>query len=169
MSISIMNTEHSKHISVLLEEVLNYLQPHSGGYYIDGTLGGAGHTAAILAQSAPDGKVLGIDADFQALARVNAQFSDHVNSGRLILKHGNFADMAAIVAEVGWEIVDGVLLDLGFSSDQMDNPQRGLAFSSDGPLDMRLDQSLMTTAADIVNEASEQELADIFWRYGEEN
>lgn len=169
-----MNTERSRHISVLPDEVLKYLQPRPGGHYIDGTLGGAGHTAAILEHSAPDGKVLGIDADVQALARVREQFPDYVNSGRLVLKHGNFADMAAILREAEWDTehgvqsIQGVLLDLGFSSDQMDNPQRGFAFGADGPLDMRLDQSLVTTAADLVNGASEQELADIFWRYGEE-
>jgi 16S rRNA (cytosine1402-N4)-methyltransferase len=169
-----MSTEHSRHISVLRDEVLKYLQPRPGGYYIDGTLGGGGHTAAILEHSAPDGKVLGIDADAQALARVREQFPDYVNSGRLVLKHSNFADIATLLREVeqdtGYDIqsIQGVLLDLGFSSDQMDNPQRGFAFGADGPLDMRLDQSLVTTAADLVNSASEQELADIFWRYGEE-
>ena len=160
--------EHSQHVSVMLDEVLKFLQPTSGSLYIDGTLGGGGHTAAILERSAPDGRVLGIDTDEQALQRVRAQFSDFVDSGRLVLVHGNFADMGSIAIENGFTSVQGVLLDLGFSSDQMDNPQRGFSFGADGPLDMRLDSTLATSAADLVNTASEQELADIFFKYGEE-
>lgn len=162
----------------MLEEVLRFLQPRPGGYYIDGTLGGGGHTAALLEQSAPDGKVLGIDTDEQALERVRIRLAEFVDNGRLLLAHGNFADMVHIAQETGFvsssketnggQGVQGVLLDLGFSSDQMDNPRRGFSFGADGPLDMRLDQSLPLTAADLVNSASEQELADIIWRYGEE-
>ncbi|MBO0778928.1 MAG: 16S rRNA (cytosine(1402)-N(4))-methyltransferase RsmH [Ktedonobacteraceae bacterium] len=163
-----MNSGRSQHVPVLLEEVLELLQPRPEGQYIDGTLGGGGHSAAILERSAPNGRVLGIDADVQALARVRAQFPDYVEQGRLRLVHGNFADLAHIVDEAGVGSVQGVLLDLGFSSDQMENPERGFSFSADGPLDMRLDQSLPVSAEDLVNGASEEELADIFWRYGEE-
>lgn len=158
----------TQHVPVMLEEVLHYLHPQPGGHYIDGTSGGGGHTQAILERCAPDGKVLGIDTDTRALERVRERFPVEVNSGRLVLVHGNFADLARIVGEAGFTSVRGVLLDLGFSSDQMDSAQRGFSFSADGPLDMRLDQSQEETAADIVNNASEQELADIFWRYGEE-
>ncbi|HLX40340.1 MAG TPA: 16S rRNA (cytosine(1402)-N(4))-methyltransferase RsmH [Ktedonobacteraceae bacterium] len=158
----------TQHVPVMLEEVLHYLHPQPGGHYIDGTLGGGGHTQAILEHCAPDGRVLGIDTDNQALERVRARFQVEVSSGRLVLAHGNFADLARIVGEAGFTSVRGVLLDLGFSSDQMDNAGRGFSFSADGPLDMRLDQGQERTAADIVNDASEQELADIFWRYGEE-
>jgi 16S rRNA (cytosine1402-N4)-methyltransferase len=112
--------------------------------------------------------VLGIDTDSEALARVGERLAEFVKNGRLILAHGNFADLAFIAQRAGFVSVQGVLLDLGFSSDQMDNAERGFAFSADGPLDMRLDQSLVLTAADLVNEASEQELADMIWRYGEE-
>ena len=161
-----MQTEH---IPVLLEEVLKFLQPRAGGHYVDGTLGGGGHAEAILEQSAPGGKVLGIDSDAQALARVERRLDRAVEDGRLVLVHGNFAELARIVDEAGFvSSVDGLLLDLGFSSYQMDDPERGLSFSVDGPLDMRLDQSQELTAADLINSASEQELADIFWRYGEE-
>ena len=163
-----MSIEYTQHVPVMLDEVLKFLQPRPGGRYIDGTLGGGGHTAALLEHSAPDGKVLGIDTDAQALARAGTRLSDDVKSGRLVLVHGNFAELARIVAETDFVSAQGVLLDLGFSSDQMDDPLRGFAFSSDGPLDMRLDQSLVVSAADLVNAASEQELADIFWRYGEE-
>src|SRR5579885_1934348 len=163
-----MNIEHTLHVPVMLDEVLKFLQPGPGGHYIDGTLGGGGHTAAILERSAPDGKVLGIDADTQALERVRMRLSTVLRAGRLVLAHGNFAELAHIAAEAGFVAVQGVLLDLGFSSDQMEDPLRGFSFSADGPLDMRLDQSLAVSAADLVNSADEQELADIFWRYGEE-
>ncbi len=157
------------HIPVMLEEVLKFLQPKAGGHYVDGTLGGGGHAGAILERSAPDGRVLGIDSDAQALARVERRLAAAVRDKRLVLVHGNFAELARIVDEAGFvSSVDGVLLDLGFSSDQVDDPERGFSFSVDGPLDMRLDQSQKLTAADMVNSLSEQELADIFWRYGEE-
>ena len=148
---------------------MNFLQPKTNGQYIDGTLGGGGHTRALLEGSYPDGRVLGIDSDTQALERAKESFAEEVQNGRLVLVHGNFAELARIVDEAGFvSSIDGVLLDLGFSSYQMGDPDRGFSFSADGPLDMRLDQSQELTAADLVNNASEQELADIFWRYGEE-
>ena len=157
------------HIPVMLEEVLNFLQPKANGHYVDGTLGGGGHAEALLERSYPGGKVLGIDSDVRALERVKGRFAEAVQNGRLVLVHGNFAELARIVDEAGFvSSVDGVLLDLGFSSYQMDDPGRGLSFSADGPLDMRLDQSQELTATDLINTASEQELADIFWRYGDE-
>ncbi len=157
------------HIPVMLEEVLKYLQPRAGGQYVDGTIGGGGHTEAILERSAPGGRVLGIDSDAQALAGVEKRLASAVRDRRLVLVHGNFAELARIVNEAGFaSSVDGVLLDLGFSSNQMEDPQRGFSFSVDGPLDMRLDQSQELSAAELVNNASEHELADIFWRYGEE-
>ncbi len=159
----------TQHIPVMLAEVLKFLQPEPGGHYIDGTVGGGGHTAAILARSAPQGKVLGIDADPQALLRVGELFAEEVRQGRLLLLQGNYSEMARLVAQTDFAPVRGILLDLGFSSDQMEDAERGFSFSADGPLDMRLNQSQGISAADLVNTASEQELADIFWRYGEEN
>lgn len=147
---------------------MKFLQPEAGSTYIDGTVGGGGHTEALLQRSAPDGRVLGIDTDSQALERVKRRLAQYIDNGRLLLVHGNFANMRQIAATYGYTSVQGILLDLGFSSDQMDNPERGFSFSADGPLDMRLDQSLPFSAADLVNTADEQELADIFWRYGEE-
>lgn len=159
------------HIPVLLEETLKYLQPGPGGRYIDGTIGGGGHTEAILQRSEPDGRVLGIDQDAAAIERVAARLSNFVETGRLTLVRGNFGELARLVeSEADFSSsVDGILLDLGFSSYQMDDPQRGFAFNADGPLDMRLDQSQSLTAADLVNSASEEQLASIIWRYGEEN
>ncbi len=176
-----MQTGQPGHQPVLLEEVLKYLSPKPGGTYIDGTVGGGGHTEAILARSAPDGKVLGIDTDAQALERVGKRFASMVNNGRLTLVQGNFVELARIVQHEADFVssidggrdksrpYNGILLDLGFSSYQMDDPQRGFSFSADGPLDMRLDQSQELTAADLVNTASEEELARIFRQYGEEN
>jgi 16S rRNA (cytosine1402-N4)-methyltransferase len=159
----------TQHVPVMLAEVLNFLQPEPDGRYIDGTVGGGGHTAAILARSAPGGRVLGIDTDSQALARVSELLSEEVRQGRLLLVQGNYSEMARLVAQADFAPVRGIVLDLGFSSDQMEDPERGFSFSSEGPLDMRLNQSQGVSAADLVNTASEQELADIFWRYGEEN
>ncbi len=158
----------TQHVPVMLEEVLTLLQPGPGRQYIDGTVGGGGHTEAILARSAPDGRVLGIDADPNALARVRERLAPSVANGRLVLVQESFAELARIADAAGFVPVQGILLDLGFSSDQMNDAQRGFAFSIDGPLDMRFDQSQPETAANLVNSASEQELADIFWRYGEE-
>src|SRR2546421_5551374 len=115
---------YTQHVPVMLEEVLRFLQPRPGGYYIDGTLGGGGHSAAILKRSAPDGRVLGIDTDVQALARVTERLTEYVENGRLVLIHGNFADLIRLAHEADFASVQGVLLDLGFSSDQMENPQR---------------------------------------------
>jgi 16S rRNA (cytosine1402-N4)-methyltransferase len=159
----------TQHIPVMLAEVLRFLQPEPGGHYIDGTIGGGGHTAAILARSAPDGKVLGIDRDPRALARVGELLAEEVRQGRLLLVQGNYSEMARLVAQANFAPVRGILLDLGFSSDQMEDPERGFSFSIDGPLDMRLNQAQGVSAMELVNTASEQELADIFWRYGEEN
>lgn len=158
----------TQHVPVMLEEVLTFLQPEPGRQYIDGTVGGGGHSEAILARSAPDGRVLGIDADPNALARVRERLAPSVEHGRLVLVHGSFAELARIANAAGFVSIQGILLDLGFSSDQMNDARRGFAFSADGPLDMRFDQSQPESAADLVNGASEQELADIFWRYGEE-
>jgi len=163
-----MNIEQTRHVPVMLDEVLTYLAPRPGGKYIDGTLGGGGHTAAILDRSAPDGRVLGIDTDAQAVARAQVRFSDAVHTGRLTVVQENFSELAHIAVAQDFTPVQGILLDLGFSSDQMDDPQRGFSFSADGPIDMRLDPSLPLSAGDMVNTAGEQELADIFWRYGEE-
>ncbi len=165
-----MQIGQSSHTPVLLEETLRYLQPRPGGQYVDGTLGGGGHTEAILERCAPHGRVLGIDTDAQALERAGKRLSSMVEQGRLALVRGKFAELARIVQDEADFVssVDGILLDLGFSSYQMDDPRRGFSFSADGPLDMRLDQSQELSAAELVNNASEEELANIFWQYGEE-
>jgi 16S rRNA (cytosine1402-N4)-methyltransferase len=151
------------HKPVMLSEVLEALRPQAGGRILDGTLGGGGHAAAILRASAPDGRLLGMDRDEAAIEAARnklVEFGD-----RLELKRGNYSEMAEWV-EPG--SCDGVLLDLGVSSPQLDWPERGFSFQNDGPLDMRMDQRQSLTAADLVNEAEERELARIFWKFGEE-
>ena len=131
---------------------------------IDGTLGAGGHTVALLEAGA--GAVLGLDRDQMALeiARERLQpFADRVHT-----VHGSYLQMEAAAQAIGWDAVDGILLDLGLSSMQLDRPERGFAFMHDGPLDMRFDRSTFPTAADIVNQWDEAELADIFYKYGEE-
>lgn len=156
------------HIPVMPAEVLEALRPHSGGRYIDGTAGGGGHTALLLDQSAPDGQVLAIDADPAALARVAERLREPVAAGRLVLAQGNFAHIQRLAEDACFQPVEGILLDLGLSSDQLADHQRGFSFAGDGPLDMRFDPTAPRSAADLLNTLSEAELADILWRYGEE-
>jgi 16S rRNA (cytosine1402-N4)-methyltransferase len=162
---TILNSQF-RHVSVLLAEVIAGLAPRSSGRYVDGTLGGGGHAAALLEASAPDGRVLGIDADPAALAAAGVRLAPF--GERATLVHGNFRDLARIVRDAGFAPIDGLLLDLGVSSHQLDTPERGFSFQVDAPLDMRLDPTGGETAADLVNELPEGELADLIYRYGEE-
>jgi 16S rRNA (cytosine1402-N4)-methyltransferase len=144
-------------------ETLAALRPRSGGRYLDGTVGGAGHSEAILSSSAPDGFLCGCDRDDDALEAAGRRLS--VFPGRFELRRGNFSEAA------GWipaGTLDGVLLDLGVSSHQIDSPERGFSFQHDGPLDMRMDRRGGPTAADLVNGLPAEELARIFWKWGEE-
>ena len=156
------------HRSVLLEPALTGLAIRPGGRYIDGTLGAGGHAAAILERSAPDGRLLGLDVDPTALALAAARLAPF--GDRVMLVHANFADLAAVASRAGFAPVEGVLLDLGVSSMQLDTGERGFSFQVDAPLDMRMDPSnaLHPTAADLVNRLPERELADILFQYGEE-
>jgi len=155
-----------KHVPVLLGEVLAGLAPRAGGRFVDGTLGGGGHAAAVLEASAPDGRLLGIDADPAALAAARARLAAF--GERVRLAHGNFRDLGRLAHEYGFDSVDGVLLDIGVSSHQLDTPERGFSFTADARLDMRLDPTSGETAADLVNDTPEGELADLIYRYGEE-
>lgn len=156
------------HEPVMLAEVIAALQPRPGGRYLDGTFGGGGHTAATLAASAPDGVVLAIDADPAAIARAQELAARPDVGTRLIAVHGNFVDLARIAADRGIDAVDGVLLDLGLSSFQLDDPSRGFAFRFDGPLDMRFDPTTGTPASELVNALPADELASLIWRFGDE-
>ncbi len=156
----------SHHVPVLLETVLAYLAPHPGGWYIDATVGGGGHAEAILAASAPDGRLLGIDADPDALGRSHRRL--HRFGHRVVLVQGNFDQLAYIARRHGFVPADGILMDLGVSTDQLGDPARGFSFLLEGPLDMRMDPSRPRTAADLVNTLSEDELAQLIRTYGEE-
>lgn len=156
------------HAPVLLAEVLKGLAVRAGAWVIDCTLGGGGHTEAILTASAPDGRVLGIDADPAAIRRVAERLADAVAASRLVLHQGPFELLEEAAAAHGFAPVDGVLLDLGVSSFQLQTPERGFSFGLTGPLDMRFDPAQPLSAADIVNEWDEQALADVIYRYGEE-
>ena len=164
------NSSATAHVSVLPAETLAGLAPHPGSVFIDGTLGGAGHTALLLDATAPDGRTLAIDADEAALERARAweRLAEPLATGRLLLRQGNFAGLAALATEAGVAPVDGVLLDLGLSSDQLADRARGFSFAGEGALDMRFDRAHGETAADLLNTLDEAELADIFWRYGDE-
>jgi 16S rRNA (cytosine1402-N4)-methyltransferase len=155
-----------EHIPVLHDEVLTGLQVRPGGCYIDATLGAGGHAAGILAASAPNGKLLGLDADPEAVyfARQRLQTFGE----RAVLEVGNFRHLGKLAPSRGFDRVDGVLLDLGISSRQLADVARGFSFSAEGPLDMRLDPSQGRTAADLVNSLPETALADLLWEYGEE-
>jgi 16S rRNA (cytosine1402-N4)-methyltransferase len=151
------------HKPVMLAEVLEALKPRTGGRYADGTLGGAGHAAAILAASSPTGWLSGCDRDGDAVEAAAARLA--VFAGRFEVRRGNFDGLA------GWVPAgscDGVLLDLGVSSPQLDAAGRGFSFLQDGPLDMRMDTRQPLTAAELVNGADAEELARIFWEYGGE-
>ncbi|CAA9586030.1 MAG: 16S rRNA (cytosine(1402)-N(4))-methyltransferase [uncultured Thermomicrobiales bacterium] len=156
------------HRPVLLAETLAALAPRPGGCYLDGTFGGGGHSRAILAAAAPGGLVLALDADPEAIARAERTAADPTNAGRLRPVRANFADLAVVARREGMAPLDGVLLDLGLSSFQLDAAQRGFAFRFDGPLDMRFDPDRGRPAADLVNGLPPTELADLLFRYGEE-
>jgi 16S rRNA (cytosine1402-N4)-methyltransferase len=158
-----------QHVSVLPNEVREALQPRSAGVYLDATLGGGGHALMLLQMAQPGGRLIGIDADPAALAATEARFiAANLLPTSYSLHHGRFAQMAAIARQAGVSELDGVLLDLGVSSHQIDTAERGFAFSNDGPLDMRLDPTCGSTAADLVNDLDEEVLANIIYRYGEE-
>lgn len=155
-----------QHLPVMSAEVLEFLRPHRGTRFLDGTLGGGGHTAALFEASTPQVSVLGLDRDVNALTLAETRLAAF--AGRLLVRHANFSAAAEQLAAVGWDGVDGILLDLGFSSVQVDNGERGFSFLRPGPLDMRMNQHDTSSAADLVNNASENELRQILRDFGEE-
>lgn len=156
------------HAPVLYKEVVEGLVTDPAGVYVDGTLGGGGHAAALLDALGPDALVVGIDQDPEAIATAEARLADVKASGRFRTLRGNFSDLEALLAAAGIEEVDGVLLDLGVSSHQIDEAARGFAYAADGPLDMRMDTDAPFSAADLVNRAEPDELVHILRAYGEE-
>jgi 16S rRNA (cytosine1402-N4)-methyltransferase len=147
----------------MVAEVLDALKPRPGGRYADGTVGGAGHAAGVLSASSPTGWLYGCDRDGAAVEAARARLAEF--AGRFEIRQGNFAELAGWIPAAS---CDGVLLDLGVSSPQLDSPGRGFSFQHEGPLDMRMDARQLLTAADLVNGASAGELARIFWEFGGE-
>jgi 16S rRNA (cytosine1402-N4)-methyltransferase len=154
----------SRHQPVLPAEVLELLDPKPGQTWVDATVGAGGHAALLLDRVGPTGRLIALDQDEAMLARAR----DRLGGRSAVFFHASFDQLRAVLKELGLATVDGLLADLGVSSDQLDDPQRGLSFSRDGPLDMRLNPAVGHPAAWLVNRLSERELADIFWQYGEE-
>ena len=154
------------HTPVLLREAVDSLQCRPGGIYVDGTVGGAGHAEAILEATAPDGILIAIDRDDEALVEARNRLAAFEE--RVLLVKGNFADMERLLHGLGFEQVEGILLDLGVSSHQLDLPERGFGFSQDAPLDMRMDRSGGMDARTLINTAPVGELARIIREFGEE-
>lgn len=160
-----MSQEFS-HITVLLEEAVTELVTDPDGFYIDGTFGRGGHSARILSCLSDQGRLLAIDKDPLAVAEAQRRFGD---DPRFSIAHGSFNELATLVAARGMTAqVTGVLLDLGVSSPQLDDPSRGFSFQNDGPLDMRMNTAAGESAAEWINRATEAEIADVLFHYGEE-
>ncbi len=156
----------SPHVSVLYQPIITALRPHSLGLYVDATVGAGGHAWGILEQSAPHGKLLGLDVDPRALELADQRL--HSFNGRYYLVRSSYTSLSSQLLTLGWDHADGIVIDLGTSSMQIDSPERGFSFQKDGPLDMRFNPSQPVSAATIVNNTPENELADILWKYGEE-
>ncbi|MDO8507765.1 MAG: 16S rRNA (cytosine(1402)-N(4))-methyltransferase RsmH [bacterium] len=154
------------HKSVLLQEVVQFLDPKPGQVFIDATIGFGGHSEEILKKISPDGKLLGIDQDEEALNWLGANLAPKYPN--LTLKKANFSEIDQISRESGHQNANGILADIGVSSYQFDEAGRGFSLKNDGPLDMRMDKTRDLTAAEVVNTYSEQDLTDIFSKYGEE-
>ena len=154
------------HVSVMAREVIDFLRPQPRKRYLDGTLGGGGHTEQILIHSGPDGRVLGLDLDDEALAAVGQRLTGF--GDRLMVRQANFAAAGAILSEIGWPPVDGIVLDLGISSHQLESRERGFSFRGGARLDMRMDRHQALDAYQIVNAFAVSELERILRKYGEE-
>ena len=154
------------HVTVLREEAVDALDPRPGGLYCDGTLGGSGHATKILERSSPDGRLIGVDRDESALAAARRRLERF--GDRVTLVHGSFGDLPRILAELQIGALDGVLVDLGVSSPQLDRAERGFSFRREGPLDMRMDPSRGETARELCARLGVDDLADLIRKYGEE-
>jgi len=158
---------HEGHLPVLVDEVIEMLAPAPGSLHIDATLGGGGHTERILEAASPDGRLLGLDADPAAIARVEARLRARFGD-RLILRQANFRELADVAPAAGFGAVDGCLFDLGLSSFQLADRERGFGFRAGGPLDMRFDSARGVPAAELLASLDTAELTALFRRYGEE-
>ena len=154
-----------KHIPIMLSQVIDGLAIQPDGIYVDGTLGGAGHSSEIVKRLSEKGRLIGIDQDEDAIKAASERLAPYKN---VTIVRNNYVNIKSVLSELGINSVNGILLDIGVSSYQFDNPERGFSYRTDAPLDMRMDQSQDRTAADIVNEYSEAELRKIINAYGEE-
>jgi 16S rRNA (cytosine1402-N4)-methyltransferase len=156
-----------QHIPIMVHEVLDLLKPEPGMVLVDGTIGGAGHGAVLLSRILPDGFLIGLDQDMEAIRAAQRRLS-RLDTRRYRLIHGNFREIKDISEKAGYCSVDGILLDIGVSSHHLDTAERGFSFRWDAPLDMRMDQSRPLTAGILVNQADQKTLERILWDYGEE-
>ncbi len=156
----------SEHRPVLYHEIIHALRPQRDGFYVDGTIGAAGHAIGILQSSEPNGRLLGFDVDPQALSIARRRLEKY--ESRIVLILASYTTLREQLDKLGWKSVDGILLDLGVSSMQLDTANRGFSFRTDAPLDMRFDPGSPVSAADLVNNLPEKELADLLYQYGEE-
>ena len=154
----------SQHVSVLPEEVLQWLAPQPGQIFVDGTLGGAGHTRSFAQRVSPGGRVIALDADARAIERCQPL----INDLPVEAIHANFRELPTLAVQRDWPLFDGILLDLGLSSDQLADAQRGFSFLEQGPLDLRFDDSTGESASELINRLGERDLADLIYRFGEE-
>ena len=154
------------HVPIMVEEIMEQMNPQPGGWYMDGTLGGGGHAFEVLSRIQPGGHLIGIDRDQEALAASGKRLACFGDS--LITFHGNYKEAPELLREAGLGPLNGILLDLGVSSWQLDSAERGFSYQADAPLDMRMDKTQTLTAREVVNEYSQRELTDILYRYGEE-
>lgn len=153
-----------KHVSIMLDQVIENLSIKKDGIYVDGTVGGAGHSSVILSHLGPEGRLICLDQDNDAIKTAK----ERLNDSRVNVVKSNYVNMDAVLNDLGIEKVDGILLDLGVSSYQFDNGDRGFSYRMDAPLDMRMDQDSPYTAEDIINDYSEQELYRVIKEYGED-
>lgn len=153
-----------KHYSVLLNESVGALNIRDDGIYVDGTMGGGGHSYEILSRGA--GRLIGIDQDAEAIAASKKRLKEFAD--KIVTVNRNFSEIKAILRELGVEYIDGAVLDLGVSSYQLDNAERGFSYMHDAPLDMRMNRSIQLSAREVINNYSEDELTKIFYEYGEE-
>ncbi len=162
-----MNTnEQAPHLPVLYHQIITALRPTSTGKYLDATVGAGGHARGILDASSPRGELLGMDLDKQALAIADQRLQNF--RGRYTLVQASYTHLLDAMQDIGWKEVNGIVIDLGLSSMQLDTPERGFSFRLEGPLDMRFDPERGISAADLINQSSETDLANIIWQYGEE-
>lgn len=162
----LLNNEKVSHVPVMLDEVISFLKPNKGGVIVDATVGAGGHGCEILKRIEPGGLLIGIDKDVEILEEARKYLSRNGNAFKLF--HSDYTNLGNILKKLKINKVNGILLDLGVSSLQLDSPERGFSFSKEGHLDMRMDRSRGLTAEDLLKRLSEKEMEDVFWRYGEE-